>query len=68
MSIQTIIRTFVAVSGLSLSLAGASWADEPAANDAGDKGSIDAAPPADADEAASDDEKASDTADDAAKD
>ena len=74
MSIQTIIRTFVAVSGLSLSLAGASWAEEFAENDPGaessdmnsdkstDESAIHAAPPAAADEAAGDDEKASATA------
>jgi hypothetical protein len=54
MSIQTIIRTFVAVSGLSLALAGSSWAEEPAANDdnKANKGSVETAPPADADESA----------------
>lgn len=69
MSIQTIIRAFVAVSGLSLALAGAGWAEEPAATDEADKGSVEATPPADADEGADDAGGARDTeTDDAAKD
>ena len=68
MSIQTIIRTLVAVTGLSLALAGASWAEESAAND-GEKDSVEAAPPADADESATDQGEASDSGtDDDAKD
>jgi len=48
MSIQTIIKTFVVVSVLSLGLAGVSWSEEAEQKDAGEKASVDAAPPADA--------------------
>ena len=48
MSIQTIIKAFVVASLLSLGLAGASWSEDSAQKDAGDKASVDAAPPADA--------------------
>jgi hypothetical protein len=48
MSIQTIIKVFVVASLLSLGLAGASWSEEPEQTDAGEKASVDAAPPADA--------------------
>ena len=48
MSIQTIIKTFVVASLLSLGLAGVSWSDDPEQKDAGETASVDAAPPADA--------------------
>ncbi len=48
MSIQMIIKTFVVASLLSLGLAGVSWSEEPEQKDAGEKASVDAAPPADA--------------------
>ena len=48
MSIQTIIKTFVIASLLSLGLAGVSWSDDTELKDAGEKASVDAAPPADA--------------------
>ena len=48
MSIQTIIKTFVAASLLSLGLAGVSWSEDPEQKDAGETASVDAAPPADA--------------------
>jgi hypothetical protein len=48
MSIQTIIKTFVAASLLSLGLAGVSWSEEPEQKDASETASVDAAPPADA--------------------
>ena len=48
MSIQTIIKTFVVASLLSLGLAGASWSEEPEQKGAGETASVDAAPPADA--------------------
>ena len=48
MSIQTIIKTFVVASLLSLGLAGVSWSEEPEQKDAGEEASVDAAPPADA--------------------
>ena len=52
MSIQTIIKTFVVASLLSLGTAGVSWSEEPEQKDAGEKASVDAAPPADAADAA----------------
>ena len=63
MSIQTIIKTFVVASLLSLGLAGASWSEEPAQKDAGEKASVDAAPPADAadKDASAEEAKAADT-------
>jgi hypothetical protein len=48
MSIQTIIKTFVVASLLSLGLAGVSWSDDTEQKDAGETASVDAAPPADA--------------------
>ena len=48
MSIQTIIKTFVVASLLSFGLAGVSWSEEPEQKGAGEKASVDAAPPADA--------------------
>jgi len=48
MSIQTIIKIFVAASLLLLGMAGVSGSEEPAQKDAGEKASVDAAPPADA--------------------
>ena len=48
MSIQTIIKTLVIASLLSLGLAGASWSEEPEQTDASETASVDAAPPADA--------------------
>jgi hypothetical protein len=48
MSIQTIIKTFVVASLLSLGLAGVSWSEEPEQKDAGEEASVDAGPPADA--------------------
>jgi hypothetical protein len=48
MSIQTIIKTFIVASLLSLGLAGVSWSDDPEQKDAGETASVDAAPPADA--------------------
>jgi hypothetical protein len=48
MSIQTIIKTFVVASLLSLGLAGVSWSEDTEQKDAGEKASVDAAPPADA--------------------
>ncbi len=48
MSIQTIIKTFVVASLLSLGLAGVSWSEDTEQKDAGETASVDAAPPADA--------------------
>ncbi len=48
MSIQTIIKAFVIASLLSLGLAGVSWSEDTAEQDAGETASVDAAPPADA--------------------
>jgi hypothetical protein len=48
MSIQTIIKTFVVASLLSLGLTGVSWSEEPEQKDASETASVDAAPPADA--------------------
>ena len=48
MSIQTIIKTFVVASLLSLGLAGVSWSGDAEQKDAGETASVDAAPPADA--------------------
>jgi hypothetical protein len=48
MLIQTIIKTFVVVSLLSLGLAGVSWSEDTEPKDAGETASVDAAPPADA--------------------
>jgi hypothetical protein len=48
MSIQTIIKTFVIASLLTLGLAGVSWSEDTEQKDAGEKASVDAAPPADA--------------------
>ncbi len=53
MSIQSIIRACLAVSGLSLALAGMGCAEDPAADGERDTGSVEAAPPAEADEGAS---------------
>jgi hypothetical protein len=68
MSIQTIIGLFVVVSGLSLGLAGASWAEDLAAKDEGETASAETAPPANADEGATADEDESGDAKDAKKD
>ncbi len=66
MSIQTIIKIFVVASSLSLALAGVSWSGEPEQTDAGEKASVDAAPPADAaDEDASAEEAKTADADEA---
>ena len=48
MSIQTIIKTFVVASLLTLGLAGVSWSEDTEQKDASEKASVDAAPPADA--------------------
>ncbi len=48
MSIQSIIKTFVLASLLTLGLAGVSWSGDAEQKDAGDTASVDAAPPADA--------------------
>ncbi len=48
MSIQSIIKTFVLASLLTLGLAGVSWSGDAEQEDAGDTASVDAAPPADA--------------------
>jgi len=48
MSIQTIIKTFVVASLLTLGLAGVSWSEDTEQKDAGETASVDAAPPADA--------------------
>ena len=48
MSIQTIIKTFVVASLLSLGLAGVSWSEDTEQKDADETASVDAAPPADA--------------------
>ena len=53
MSIRSIIRFVIVVSGFSLGLTGLSWGEEPAANDKGDASSAESAPPADADDGAS---------------
>ena len=62
MSIQTIIKTFVVASLLSLGLAGVSWSEDAEQKDAGETTSVDAAPPADAADEDASAEKA-DTAD-----
>ena len=54
MSIQTIIKTFVVASLLSLGLAGVSWSGDAEQKDAGEMASVDAAPPADAADADAD--------------
>lgn len=48
MSIQTIIKAFVVASLFSIALTGVSWSGEAEQKDAGEKASVDAAPPADA--------------------
>ncbi len=58
MSIQTIIKTFVVASLLSLGLAGVSWSGDAEQKDAGETASVDAAPPADAADADATAEKA----------
>ena len=58
MSIQTIIKTFVMASLLSLGLAGVSWSGDAEQKDAGEMASVDAAPPADAADADASAEKA----------
>jgi hypothetical protein len=58
MSIQTIIKTFVVASLLSLGLAGVSWSGDAEQKDAGEVASVDAAPPADAADADASAEKA----------
>ena len=66
MSIQTIIKTFIVVSLLSLGLAGVSGSEEPEKKGAGETASVDAAPPADAaDEDASAEEAKTADADEA---
>jgi len=47
-SIQMIIKAFVVASLLSLGLAGASWSEDAAEQEAGETASVDAAPSADA--------------------
>ena len=46
MSIQTIAKTFFAVSLLSIALAGVGWAGDTEQKDADETASVDAAPPA----------------------
>jgi hypothetical protein len=66
MSIQTIIKTFIVASLLSLGLAGVSWSEEPEQKGAGETAAVDAAPPADAaDEDASAEEAKTADADEA---
>ncbi len=48
MSIQAIIKAFMVASLLSFGLAGVSWSEEPAEQDAGETASVDAAPSTDA--------------------
>jgi len=50
MSIQTIVKSFAVASLLSLGLAGVSWSEDAEQKDAGETASVDAAPPADADD------------------
>jgi hypothetical protein len=46
MSLQTIIKTFVVASLLSLAMAGVSWSGDTEQQEAGEEASVDAAPPA----------------------
>ena len=68
MSIQTILKTFVVVSLLSLGLAGVSWSGDAEQKDAGETASVDAAPPADAadEDASADKAESADTDEDEA--
>jgi hypothetical protein len=61
MSLQTIIKTFVVASLLSLAMAGVSWSGDTEQQEAGEEASVDAAPPADAADEDASEEKAETT-------